>query len=193
MPVMNIDTATQRVLAVGMPLVAVALSLLIVYPGWGRYHELKAEVAAERVRLRDLREAPVPAPAAAQAAAVDVESEPSHFIGEITALARASGCEITGLDVEPQKQKPDDEALVRPIRSRVTLSGSFPQVRSFLLQLSRASRLYTVVDLTVQRPSGGRDDGRAAAVSATVTIERYVTEPFDEREPSRTAQAVEGR
>src|SRR5689334_13812928 len=54
----------QARVAVVIPLVALCLSLFVVYPAWGRYNGLRAQIAQQERELSDLRTAPLPAPVA---------------------------------------------------------------------------------------------------------------------------------
>jgi hypothetical protein len=165
----------QPLIAAGLPLAALALSLLMVYPGWGRYNDLKAHIEQQRRQLRDLQTAPpLPPPGATVPAAADVPSEPADFLGNIAAIARASGCEFAGLeaDTEPPGKA---EGPLRPIRARITLQGDYPHIRYFLVNLARARRLYAVTHVEITSPQAAKKEGLSSArLNAILIIERYV-------------------
>jgi hypothetical protein len=174
---MSLSPRTQQALAVGMPMAAIALSLLIIYPTWNRYADFRGEVATYRERLDALRSAPLPSRDPVLPAADAVESEPSHFMGVITAAAAASGCDLVRLDVIPMTEKATDPPLVRPVRARVNLLGHYPRLRAFLLHLQGSSRLYTVTELTLNSTETAKEEIASPRLNAILTIERYVTPP----------------
>lgn len=163
-----------QAMAVGMPLAAVLLSLFIIFPTWGRFKDVSAQVDKNRRELQALKAAPLPPKDPVQTAAADVEEEPADFLRQITELAQQSGCVVEDLTmVAPGEGKP--VAGVRPIRAKVTVSGHFARIRSLLWRLYRAPRLFAVGDLSLEgKGQSAPGDLGARPLTATFTLERYV-------------------
>ncbi len=181
MRIAAIRPEVQQWLSIGVPLAALALSVLVVFPAYNQYGALKTQVAAKRVQLAEMQASPVAPPGPILPTAPEVPTEAPEFLGEIRALAAQSGCQLVGFDITPSAASPAAGA-VRPVRSKVDLEAQYPQVRDFLARLTEAPRLFAVSDLTLTTaaaPVGaapGAPSARSGAtVHAAVEIERYVT------------------
>jgi hypothetical protein len=166
----TISPQNQQRLAVLAPLVALFLSLFVVYPAWGRYNDLRAENEKKGRELEALRAIPIPEPGPVRPAADDLPSELPQFLGHISALAAVANCRIVGFESLPAAGK--EEAATGGVRARqakVELEDPYPRVRDFLAQLARADRLFVVAGVELSRGKG-----QAEALHTTITIERYV-------------------
>jgi len=162
--------------AVMAPIIAMLLTLTVVYPTWIRYTAIREEIETRSAYLRRLEAAQLPAHGSLVAAADDIPGEPSAFLGEMAALANASQCELTGLALVPTLPEP---GTIRPIRVNITIAGTYPAIRSFLARLRRTQRLFVVAEVSLHAIG----DSRLAAapvrrVEATIGIERYVAPPL---------------
>lgn len=185
----NVSLISSPMLAVLLPLCAAGVSLLLAYPAWTQTTELHERLEQQRSELQQLEKAPRASDVRALAVADVAPEEPSQFLGQISALARDSGCEVVGLDSQTIAADSAKEAgAVRPVRVRLALSGGFKEARSFLSQLRRAPRTYTVTDLTLTSeaasPAGvDRKAGALSRLQIQIGIERYVAPPAP-REPA---------
>lgn len=164
----------QQLLAVGVPIAALVISLAAVFPAWGRYGDLCREVAQKRLELKKLKEAPLPAPNPVTPAVKDEPGESARFLGQVVSLGQAAGCKFVGLDVQPATTT-RAAGMLRAVRSKVEVSAYYPQVRQFLWQIGRADRLYVVcgADLDTRgRPTSGPQ--AHGPIHATVELERYL-------------------
>ena len=180
----NASMISSPLLAVLLPLCAAAASLLLAYPAWTQTRELHERLEQQRAELQALEKAPRASDVRADAVANIAPEEPSQFLGQISALARSSGCEVVGLDSQAVTADAAKEAgVVRPVRVRLVLAGGFIEARRFLFQLRQAPRLYTVTDLALnsEAPTApGMADRKAASPSELqiqIGIERYVAPP----------------
>ena len=180
----NLSMLSSPILAVLLPLCAAGVSLLLAYPAWTQTRELHERLDQQRNELQQLEKAPLASEVRAAAVADIAPEEPSQFLGQISALARSSGCEVVGLDSQSVTAETVKAAgAVRPMRVRLVLSGGFIEARRFLYQLRQAPRLYTVTDLTLNSESGSpaaTGDRKAVAPSGLqvqIGIERYVAPP----------------
>ncbi len=178
MQAFRMNPEIQQRLAVVVPLLALGLSLFVVYPGWGRYGQLKDKITAQRKELADLKAAEPPQPGPVQPTANDQPSEPSEFLGLITQLASQTQCTISGLDAS-SVEKAKDASVVRNIRARVEVQGRYPNVRQFLSMISHSPRLLVVTDVTVASLTSVGNPGlpqaaQSGLVRATIEIERYI-------------------
>jgi hypothetical protein len=176
MSLLTIKPENQQRLAVLVPIVALVLSLFVVYPALGRYRALQATIQTERNELTTLRATPIPQIGPVVPTAEDSPSEPPQFLGQIRTLAAAAGCRLSGFEVSPTEKKA--HSPLRAVRSRVELDGQFYQVRNFLTQLGGAPRLYVVTDfsLTNQQSTSGQTakSSQTGPLRASIEIERYV-------------------
>jgi hypothetical protein len=169
----SLNSGFSQFVAVMAPIGALLITLLVVYPAWGRYSEVRARVQMQEAELRALKAAPLPPRDPVLPAADQAPGEPSQFLGEMAALAGASQCEITGLDTQQSQSAPS--ARVQPLRTKITVAGRYPAIRAFLARIQNASRLYVVTELSVRgRAPGTAVDEVGHRVDATIGIERYV-------------------
>lgn len=186
---LKLNSSTYQALAIGMPLMALALSLLVVYPSWGRYRALAGEVEDLEGKLQILKAAPLPPKDPVLTAADDVESEPPDFLRQVADLARSSGCEVQGLE---RIDGGEAKGPVRPIRTRVTLNGHYPRLRTFFWRAYRAPRLFAVTDLNISAGTATTvraDELLVRPLTATFVLERYVTKPPDAAAPAGSTPA----
>src|SRR5687767_11335718 len=111
---LTLNSQTQQILAVAVPLAALVLTLAVVYPSFGRYRALSARVERQRTKLRALQTAPVPEPGAPLAAVEASEDEPTRFMVAVAEIVRASQCELANLDVDSAAEP---AGSVRPMRA----------------------------------------------------------------------------
>lgn len=169
----NIRPEIQQKLAIFVPLIALVLSLFVVYPAWGHYGELARKVEAQRHELEKLKAAPDIARDPVAPAADDVPTEAPQFFGQMKALAAEARCEVKVDAGSPDKVQ--NIGAVRSVRGRVDMDASYIQVRDFLFRLSHANRLFAVTDLSLTKATGGgRMSVPAGPLHATIEIERYV-------------------
>ena len=168
----------QQRLAILVPLVALALSLFVVYPTWGNYNDLKAQIARQRTELSDLKKMTIAAPGPVAPTANDVPSEPPAFLGEIRILAHESNCRLVGFDLAPEG-KAADSGPVRAVRARLDLEANYVQIRDFLFRLKHVGRLLVVTDLEMMTTAntGNKNAPPSGPLHATLNVERYVTPP----------------
>ena len=168
----------QQRLAIFVPLIALALSLFVVYPAWGRYGALNQQIARQRDDLEKLKAEPPPvAPGLVAPTADDVPSEPPEFLGEIRSLAAEANCHLAGFDLSPS-DKSVAVGAVRAVRAKIDLEANYVQIRDFLFRLNHAGRLLAVTDLTlISADTGPRGTAPSGPLHATLNIERYVAPP----------------
>jgi len=186
----SLSPQVQQRIAVVVPVIALGLSLFVVYPGWNRWRELVAEADQKRVRLANLRGTPIPLAATQQPAAEDTPAEPPKFLADIQTIAADSGCAVVGFDLtlppapvsgeeemaQGGNKKPDEPKapqLVKPVRAKIEVEADYPHIRQFVHQIIAAPRLYAIASLEV------KDANRRIPelLAATVEIERYVLNP----------------
>src|SRR5947208_3155686 len=96
---------TQQWLAFFVPVIALLISILVVYPAWGVHRDLGAQVSQTQDELGKLKIALLPSMNQGIPAVDPTPAEPSQFFGEIRRLGERSGCAVTGYDtsktVEP--------------------------------------------------------------------------------------------
>jgi len=174
---LRVSLAVQQFLAVSIPLLALAISVLVVYPQWQAANDLHTEIAGKRAQLSSLEATPLPDPSGKRPAVRDTETEQSEFLGAITGLAASAGCDVVALDAEATAGE-GPATLVRPLRTKLTVRGRYGQIRVLLSRLNRSSRLYVVRELSAVPTT----DNLGIAVSGrildtTITIDRYVIAP----------------
>lgn len=169
----------QQRLAVLVPLVALALSLFIVYPAWGNYEQLVQERDRRRAELDTLRNTPLPRRSPILLTAPDEPREAPEFLAMVRALVRFSGAELKSLQVVESGAGQEATGPVRPVRARVQIVGSYPQIRSFLYRVGRAPRLMVVASLELKSEAGTSERAGYVRVPilASIEIERYVVPP----------------
>jgi hypothetical protein len=176
MPLLTIKPENQQRLAVFVPIIALILSLFVVYPAVGRYQALQKTIQTEQKELDTLRATPIPPVGTVAPTAAESPSEPPQFLGQIRILASETDCRVSGFDVSAAGSK--DTTPLRAVRSRVELEGRFYQIRNFLTQLGRAPRLYVVTDFSLTgKTSVGPQSANSSPsnlLRASIEIERYV-------------------
>lgn len=181
----------QQRLAILVPVIALAVSLFVVYPGWNRWGELRVKVAEKRQRLEELRKTPIPMLSAQQPAVEETPSEAPEFLAAMRAIAAEAGCNVVGFDLtlppapatgekemalggnpDPAKQ-PEQPKLVKPVRGKIEIEADYDRVRTFVRKIMDAPRLYAIVGVEV----GPAKEAVGDQVRAVVEIERYVLNP----------------
>ena len=169
------STQTQQWLAFFVPVIALLISILIVYPAWGSHRELGRDISQKRDELQKLQSAILPAMNQGIPAVDTSAGESSQFIADIRQLGARSGSVVMGYDTS----KVSDEATANGIRSlqtSVSLRGNYKQIRSFLWLITHNPRFLTVTNSLLELDESTlRDDGRP--LTASITIERYVEAP----------------
>jgi hypothetical protein len=186
-------------LAFGVPIAALLISLFIVYPAWGRYGEQQDRITHLQAELSALKAAPVPPPVRTQPAADDTPAESSQFLGQMNRAAAGAQCALISLDAasvaSSKAGSAKDPSEVRAVRARIVVEGPFRQIRSLLWELQHGTRLFVVTDLSLAHSASGSNkqagqatetDGR---VRATIGLERYVA-PALHAMPVQTASAA---
>jgi hypothetical protein len=183
-------------LAFGVPIAALLISLLVVFPTWGRYSELRGTVARQQAELDTLKATPVPPPVRTQPAADDTPAESSQFLGQMNRAAAETQCTLVALDAaDAAASKAGDGASpsdVRAVRAKITVDGPFRQIRSLLWQLQHGPRLFVVTELSLTNNTSGANRLASEAgdrVRATIGLERYVA-PALHTIPVQTASAT---
>ena len=192
----NMKPEIQQKVAIFVPIVALILSVGVVYPGFNNYQETKAKVDTQRSEYLALKNQPLPQPNPKQATVLTAPSEPPQSVGELTKIAEAAGCKVSGFDlgvVANAKAAAAEEkagGTVRPKRSRLNLVAHYPQVREFLAQLQRAPRVFVVTELNLSTQltvPGTSVHPAPGTLDASVEIERYVTVPETKPVPDPAA------
>ncbi|HLV81296.1 MAG TPA: hypothetical protein VKT32_13505, partial [Chthonomonadaceae bacterium] len=165
-------------LAILVPLVALALSLFVVYPAWGNYNDLNQRIARQRSDLQKLKEAPpIAAPGLVAPAADDMPSEPPEFLGVIRSVSAGANCRLVGFDLSPSGKAAGDGS-VRAVRANIELEANYVQIRDFLFRLQRTGRLLAVTHLALNAAEeGSKGTASSGPLHATIEIERYVASP----------------
>lgn len=183
----------QQRLAVLVPIIALLLSVFVVYPGWNRWRDLKDQIAEQQEKLERLRNTPIPVVSNRVPAVPDTPSEPPEFLASIREIAHQSNCRLVGFDLtlppapatgekelalggnpdpnNPDAGKPEKPKLVKPVRAKIEIEADYPRIRTFVQNITRANRLYAVAGVEVT-PGGAEGMQRAI-----VEIERYVLNP----------------
>jgi len=168
----------MQLLAGFSPLLAVLVSLFVVYPMWGEYQRLQADIKHHGQELQALKAAPPLAPADAAAVGDEVPSEPPRFLGELTRMAAASGCKLVGYEAGGTEGEKKPVNSMRPVRAKVSLKGYYDNVRTFLERLARSPRLYTVRELALSATGGDPQHPSTGLLDINLTVERYVGAPL---------------
>lgn len=193
MKIFTNNTANQQRIAVLVPVIALALSVFVVYPAWGRYQELQDTVEQKRTALNELKAAPLPQPGAIAPSADDLPTEPPQFLGMVSRFAMEANCEVVGIDMT-STNKLKSEGPISPVKARIDLEGSYGQIRNFLVLLGQAPRMLAItnvvisnknVETTNSRPNVPPPVGR---IHASFEIERYIA-PIQKMPPATPAPA----
>lgn len=163
----------QQILAVGVPIVALVISLAVVYPAWGRYGEIREQVDKQQKELATLKATPLPPRDPVLPAVNDSPAESALFLGQIVALTLAPQCRFVGLDTAPGAGAKAGSAI-RPVRTKVEVEGQYPQIRQFLAQVAGAPRLFVVTSLDVASRPSSQPGQLPGGLHATVELERYL-------------------
>jgi hypothetical protein len=179
---LTVSPENQQRLAIAVPIIALLLSLFVVYPTWGRYTALLETAKQNRTELAKLRAEVIPDVGKNLPAAADLPSEPPDFYRQLQLVAGISQCRIMNFDLGGTGKQEDGP--VRAVRAHVELEARYNEVRAFLANLAAAPRLYVVTECSVatQIKSGTSSPVRTAAkdpslLRATIEIERYVNKP----------------
>jgi hypothetical protein len=173
----NTRPSDQQRIAVLVPIVALALSIFVVYPKWNDYQALLPKVEQQRKELSALRAAALPPNAPGIGTMPALPSEPPEFMGEVNDLAAAANCRVTGFDLKPSTVAVN-AAPMQAVRADITLVARYADVRRFVARVARTPRVFAVSNLTVAPAVRTKDDHLAAdALQATVEIERFVSTP----------------
>jgi hypothetical protein len=179
----SLSPVMQQRIAVLVPIIALVLSLFVVYPAWGRYGDKRAAITKKQGELTTLINTPLPPDTTATPTADDLPTEPPQIYGEITSVARAAQCDIVGYDLSTKtgSAEADKESPVKALRGKVEIEASYPQIRAFLFELARAQRLFVVTDMVITTNRSTNPQAPAASsngpLHATIEIERYVAPP----------------
>jgi hypothetical protein len=166
----------QQRLAIFVPLIALGLSLFVVYPAWRHFGKLGQDIEGQRRELRALKEAPVITRSSVAPAADDLPAESPEFLRQIREMAEEANCHLT-VDLSPPDQTPDT-GPIRAVRAKIELDTQYVRVRDFLYRLNHAPRLYVVTDLTLATTTATNSSQPSIGVlHATIEIERYVISP----------------
>lgn len=180
------DPETQQKLAVGVPILAVIVSLIIIVPAWGRNAELTAQLGRDRAELAALRSAAPPELSGTEPAADPSPEEAAVFQTEVRSMAAKAGCALAGYDLLQTQaadaakesttgQSGDSSAAAAGLRAqrvKVDVTGTYQQIRSLLWQIAHARRLYVINELVISLEK--RTGAAVEPLSATIGIERYV-------------------
>jgi hypothetical protein len=183
----EVDPVIMQRAAVGVPIVAVLISVLVVYPAWGRYSRLRADVEQKEAQLKAILSRPVPVRRSVAATADPRPDEPPRFLEDVRALVRSSRCSMVGFDLTPkdatkprattdEPEKPDPNQppeIVRTVRAKVEVEAGYPAVRAFVAAVLSAPRLYAITSLELSRSQLVA----GATCRAAVEIERYIVDP----------------
>lgn len=171
----SISTEIQQRLAIAVPLIALLISLFLVYPAWGRNTTLSKQVETQRKQLQDLKATPLPVPGPVALSEAAVPSEPPRFLGQIRVIAANAHCDLTGYTAGAKADpKPDEK--VQAVRAKVELTARYQDIRNFLYQLSQAPRVYVVTDVSLDRAiATSTQPVLSGRVRASIEIERFVT------------------
>ena len=193
----RLSPAAQQRIAIAVPLVALVVSVFVVYPSYLNYRKLGEEIEDKAVRLNNLLQTPIPLASTIQPAAADTPSEPPEFLASIREMATEARCELVGFDltlppapVSGEKElalggnKPEGETKkevvspVRPVRAKIEVKSDYDGIRQLLRGIILAPRLYAVAGCEVQPNDGS--NGQGHSVRATIEIERYVLKDPDD-------------
>ncbi len=189
----------QQRVAVLVPLVALALSIFFVYPGWVQWRKGLAETEDLGRQLAEIKATPIPLASAREPGAEDTPSEPPEFFAKAREVAQAAGCRIVGFDLtlppappsgekeiamggnETEEQKAARKAkekppLIRPVRAKFELESNYMGIRRFMMGIIQAPRLYAIASVEITAPNLDNP----GVLKGVVEIERYI----------RTAAAV---
>lgn len=190
----SLSPQVQQRLAVLVPIIALVVSLFVVYPGWNNWRDLVRKAEEKRAKLQTLKNTPIPMAAAKQPAAADTPSEPPEFLASVREVAARAGCSVVGFDLtlppapatgekelalggnpDPAKEAAEKakKSLVKPVRGKIEIEADYQHIREFLQGIQNAPRLYAIagVDITSTNVE------TTGLLRATVEIERYVLNP----------------
>ena len=151
-------SALTKLAVIGAPLLSLTALFGFAVPAWQKHDDLRSRVNRQRATLRTLQAEAVIDPKLLELAAPDRPEESGQFLGEVTALARVTGCQVAGLEgpepVSTPATAPVPPRAVRPVKARVLVQGSFASIRRLLDRLARTERLYAPTELTIRRLDG---------------------------------------
>ena len=181
MAMSTISPVTQQRIAVLVPIIALVLSLFVVYPAYGRYTETREKIEKKKAELNTLRNTPLPPRGQGQPTAVDTPSEPPQFSSQISAIASAARCDIAAWDLSLKEAAADKESPIQARRAKFEIDADYPRIRAFLVELARYPRLFVVTDVEISALRAAATPTapvvQAGLLHATIEIERYVAPP----------------
>lgn len=166
---------TQQWLAVLAPIIAIVVSVMLVYPAWAHHGELTARTNQHYSELQTIRSNPPPPIGNRIPAAEPMPAEPSQFLGEIRNLAAGADCAMTGFDMTQVPGAPLSDQAVKAVRAKVDIKGTYKQVRNFLWQCVHYPRLLVITETTLSLEHAANVGGPSSEVlTASIGIERYL-------------------
>ena len=174
----GVDLASQGRLALMIPLVALVLSLFVVYPTWQRYSEEAKSVEKlehEKLELKaTITQLSITPPSSVAAAEEDAPSEQPQFLEQIRRMSAASNCRLVGFEALPAGVI-NATSPIRPMRARVTLEASYQDIRQCIEKILSASRLYTITDMDVALAASATPANLGGNLRTIIEVERYIT------------------
>ncbi len=171
----NTRPSDQQRIAILVPIIALGLSLFVVYPKWNEYKVLIPQVEKQQQDLNSLKNAGLPADVPANTALPALPSEPPEFMGEVNQIAAAAHCAVNGFDLKPATATVE-VGPIQAVNAQIIVIARYADIRRFVTLLSGAPRMLVITNLAVAPATRVKDDGLASdTLQATVDIERYVT------------------
>ena len=186
----NTSPEVQQRIAVLVPLVALSLSIFVVYPNWQSYQELKRTIEKQQKELDVLKATPVPPPSPITLAVPALASEPPQFLGQVSAIAAETHCYVSGFDLTPISGGKEGDPI-QTVRAKITMEAQYAEVRNFVSRLARAPRLLVITDMSLTSVASSAAVGRTTAsgsLQAAVEIERYLLVPEQKETPASPAK-----
>src|SRR5580700_349263 len=121
----NTRPSDQQRIAVLVPIIALAVSIFVVYPKWQEYQALLPKVEQQRKELSALRAA-APLPSTPGIAAKPaLPSEPPEFMGDVNYIAAAANCRVNGFDLKPSAVTAD-AGPIQSVKAQIMLVARYP-------------------------------------------------------------------
>ena len=110
----------------------------------------------------------------------------SEIVKDLSISARSVGAKITGVRVQSNSRiKGQGNSIYEPIPVEVELEGAFHEVMSFLSQLTKIERIYTLEDMSF---SVGRQDSNKSKIRFVTTVVGYKYLPPKDKDLDKEAQ-----